>query len=182
MKKNNDSSLWQKEFAEFASAETQEVPSSLSSAVIEQVRQDLRPSAFAVFTKLVLLQALVGAATLLICPQFGVSFTSSMGLMHYLMQFGPSVCMLGCGAFFTGASLLVASALLRPEEIRAVKEKELLQLALLSTLSLGALLFAGGEMVLSLALIWALGSILGGALTLEAGWTVRRLRAARGLG
>ena len=121
----------------------------------------------------------VGAFTLLFCPQFGVSLTSGRGLMPYLMKYGESLCMLGCGALFTALSILVASLVLRPEEVRVLKEKELLQLALLSTLSLGALALLGGEFALTFALVWLLGAILGGAITLEAGWAYRRAFAGK---
>lgn len=173
---------WERDFAEFASVEPGAVPATLSSSILDRVRSDLHPSAFKVFGKTAAVHTLVGAGTLLFCPQFGLSFTSSHGLMHYLMQFGESVCMLGCGAFFTALSLLVASLVLRPEEVRALKERQVLQLAFLSTLSLGAFLCLGGEVVLSLGLIWTLGAIIGGAASLEAGWAYRRYSARKGFG
>lgn len=174
MERSKNAYGWEKEFIEFASIEPVEAPAMVSAAVLKQVSDDLHPSAIKVFSKTALIHTLVGLTTLLFCPQFGLSFTSSMGLMPYLMKYGESVCMLGCGAFFTGISLLVVSLVLRPEEVRALKERQVLQLAFLSTLSLGAFVCLGGEVVLSLGLAWALGAIVGGALTLEAGWACRR--------
>jgi len=181
MGNKQDFSTWQKEFSEFSAAEPIKVPASSANSILEKVRSDLNPSGIRVFTKVTLIHTLVGAATLLACPQFGISVTSSHGLMHYLMQFGDSVCMLGCGAFFTAFSLLIASLVLRPEEVRALKGNQILQLALLTTYSLGALLFVGAQLVLALALIWSLGAILGGALSLEAGWAFRKYSIKRGL-
>jgi hypothetical protein len=179
---NKKSSMeWQKEFAEFSAAAPVAVPEELSNTVVARVESDLRPSSFLVFTKTAAIHAVIGAITLLACPQFGISYFGNHGLMHYLMQFGESVCMLGCGAFFTMFSLLAASLILRPEEIRAFKGNEILQLASLVTLSIGAFLFAGGTIVLTLALIWSLGAILGGAISLEAGWAFRKLTIRRGL-
>lgn len=181
MGNRKDFSKWQEEFAEFSETEPVKVSASTTTAIVEKVQSDLHPSAFRVFTKAALIHTLVGAATLLACPQFGVSLTGSHGLMHYLMQYGDSVCMLGCGAFFTAFSLLIASLALRPEEVRALKNSQILQLALLTTYSLGVLLFVGAQLVLTLALIWSLGAILGGALSLEAGWAVRRYSFQRSL-
>lgn len=172
---------WQKEFAEFSAAEPTTVPEALSNAVFARVEADLHPSAFRVFTKTAAIHTIVGAITLVACPQFGLSYFGNHGLMHYLIQYGESVCMLGCGAFFTVFSLLVASLVLRPEEVRAFKGNEILQLASLVTLSIGAFLFAGGTIVLTLALIWSLGAIVGGAISLEAGWAYRKLAMRRSL-
>ena len=85
--------------------------------------------------------------------------------------------MVGCGALFTSVSMLVVSWVLGPEEVRALREKRLLQLALLTMLSLGAILCLGGEVVMSLGLLWALGAIAGGTASLEVGWAYRRLSA-----
>jgi len=172
---------WQVEFAEFSAAESSEVPDTLSGAILSRVKSDLHPSAFHVFAKTAAIHAVVGAFTLLGCPQFGLSYFGNHGLMHYLMQYGDNVCMLGCGAFFTMFSLLVASFVLRPEEVRAFKGNEILQLASLVTLSIGAFLFAGGTIVFTLALIWSLGAILGGAISLEAGWAYRKIATRRSL-
>jgi hypothetical protein len=172
---------WQKEFTEFAASEAAEVPSGISELLVAQVRSDLHPGLFLVFTKVALIHTLVGAMTLLACPQFGISLTGNHGLMPYLMQYGENICMLGCGAFFTALSLLAASLLLRPEEVRVFKGNQILQLASLATYSIGAFLFLGGEVVVALALIWSLGAILGGALMLEAGWACRKFFAQRRL-
>src|SRR3989344_5034794 len=128
MENKQSYSDWQKDFTEFSAAEPAYVPEPLSNSIVEQVQSDLHPSAFRVFTKTALIHSVVGASTLLICPQFGLSLTGSHGLMHYLMQYGASVCMLGCGALFTAVSLLVAALVLRPEEVRALRERQVLQL------------------------------------------------------
>lgn len=178
-RQNMDS--WQKEFSEFCSTAPAEIKEHLSAGLVADVRRDLNPSAWSVFSKVALVHAIVGSLTLLICPQFGFSFTSSHGLMPYLMKYGESVCMLGCGALFTGLSVLAVSLALRPEEVRVLKQTEVLQLAVLASLSLGAFICLGASIVASLGLVWALGSILGGALSLELGWAYRRFAAHRSL-
>lgn len=172
---------WQKDFTDFADAEPASVPGSLSSSVLRRIRNELNPGAVLVFTKTALIHAFVGTATMLACPQFGFSFTGSHGVLHYLMRYGESVCMLACGAIFTAFSLLVASLVLKPEEVRAFRGNQVLQLASLSTLSLGVFLCVGASIVFTLGLVWALGAIVGGAISLEAGWAYRKFSMRRSL-
>jgi hypothetical protein len=181
MGNRKDYSEWQGDFAEFSVTEPTAVPPATTRSIMEKVYSDLHPSALRVFTKTAIIHSLVGAVTLLACPQFGISPFGGHGLMHYLMQFGDSICMLGCGAFFTAFSLLIASLVLRPEEVRSFKGNEMLQLAFLATYSLGIFLFLGGQLVLSMALVWGLGAILGGALSFEAGWAYRKFSIRRRL-
>ena len=173
-------SVWESEFKEFLEIEAASVPTALSKQVLESIQHRLRPSFWQVLIKLALIQTTAGAVSLLFCPQFGISFTSSHGLMHYLMQYGENVCMVGCGALFTGASLLIASFVLRPEEVRALREHRLLQVTAVTALSLGAFACVGAEIVGGLALVWTLGAVVGGMTTLELGWSVRRLTYGRG--
>lgn len=159
---------------EFMAVEPVSVPKAVETSVFSLIDEALHPSPLKVFVRVALIQFVVGSFTLLFCPQFGVSFLSSHGIMPFLMQFGESVCMLGCGAIFTSLSLLLVSFLLRPEEIRSLRRHEVLHLFSLSTLSLGALLCLGGEIVFTLGLVWLLGAMIGGAATLELGWFIRR--------
>ncbi len=175
----NDKNSWQSEFVDFISTDSASVPPTLTMRILGHVADDLNPSAFAVFRKISFIQFLVGTFTLLFCPQFGISLTSSQGLMPYLMKFGDSVCMLGCGALFTGLSFIIVSVALRPEEIRALKRNEVLQLVSLAALSLGSFVCVGGEIVITLGLVWALGAVLSAAVTLEAGWAMRKYFARR---
>lgn len=181
MEENKKVDSWEEEYASFCSAPHTKVNELLSDDIASTVRQDLDPSAWSVFSKVALVHAVVGSLTLLICPQFGFSLTSSHGLMHFLMKYGDTACMLGCGALFTGLSVLAVSLALRPEEVCVLKKTEVLQFAVLASLSLGAFICLGASIVASLGLVWALGSILGGALTLEIGWAYRRFTARRGL-
>ena len=168
MEKNNG-----KEFSEFLSAQAQ-VPQELTIDLRTIVAADLSPSKLKVFAKTSSIQFLVGAVTLLFCPQFGVAFTSHMGLMSLLMKFGDTVCMFGCGALFTSLSLLASSLLLKPEEVRALRASSILQLGFLSTLSLGALVCLGGQVVVLLGLTWLIGAFIGGLVSLEVGWGLRQ--------
>lgn len=173
--KKNKPSHWNAEFEEFLEADCASVPSTLSDQVLNSVFQKLYPSFWQVLGKLAIVQAAGGALTLLFCPQFGVSLSNNYGLMYYLMQYGENVCMAGCGALFTGVCLLIASLAMKPEEVRVLREHRLLQVGTVAALSLGSLLCLSTDVAERIALIWALGAIVGGLATLELGWSIRRL-------
>ena len=172
---------WSSDFDEFQGFESGPVPRELSEGICEFVGSQLHPSALLIFAKLSLVQFAVGLVTLLFCPQFGFALTSSLGFMPELMRISEGVCMLGCGAFFAGSSLLVASLVLKTEEVRTLKRHALLQLGGVATLSLGLFVCFGAETVLTLGLIWMLGAILGGVMSLEAGWYLRQQLVRRAL-
>lgn len=171
---NQQSKFCPDEFQEFVSLSSAEPPFRISENIINHVKHALNPSPVKVFAKLSLIHLVMGTITLLFCPQFGVSFFNSMGLMFIFMQLGPNVCMVACGALFLGTSMLTASIILRPEEIKILRRGAPLHIAILSTLSMGVLICTNAEIALGLGALWFLGSIIGGTSTLELGWMVRR--------
>ncbi len=170
----NNRRRFETEYREFLESDLTTPPRSVSESVVKLVRQDLNPAAASVFMKLLSIHIMLGVATLAICPQFGHSLTKDMGLMHAFMKLGTTGCMLACGALFTGTSLLVASLVLKPEEVRVIKRKSLLQVASLAILSLGVFVCFGSEVIATLGSVWILGAIVGGVGTLELGWVVRK--------
>ncbi len=166
---------WNKEFQEFMATSEIEPSKKVSKVIQEHVYRELNPSSAYVFGKLALVHLVVGTITLLFCPQFGLSLTSHMGLMHWLMQFGSAVCMFGCGVFFLGTSALVASFVLRPEEIKIIRKTQFWQFALLAIVSMGIFLTLGPQAFETLAILWVAGSILGALASMEIGWLVRSL-------
>ena len=175
----NKRNLWENDFSEFLASKVEEVPSHLSAQVFSHVHKELNPTALSVFAKISLIHFVSSMVTLVFCPQFGISLTSNMGIMPYLMKYGEGVCMLGCGAVFTGLSFFAASLFLRPEQVLVFHNNRILQLSLLSTLSLGAFLCMGGSVVASLGMIWIVGAVLGGVLASEVGWFFRQRLARR---
>lgn len=165
---------WADEFQEFAATPSQFPPPVLSESLFQQVCSDLNPPLFRVFSKLAAIHVAAGTLTLLFCPQFGVSPLGNSGLMPFLMQFGEPVCMVGCGALFMATSAFFAALLLSVEEVRKLRSREFVWLPVLSLFSLGGFVCLGGNVVLSLGMVWFLGSILGGVATLEIAWIVRR--------
>ncbi len=163
------------EFDEFQNTDSLAPPAGVSGQIFLKVRTDLNPRAGAVFLKLAGIHAVVGGITLLFCPQFNVNpLFGGIGLMSLFMRYGERVCMMGCGSVFMGGSLLVASLVLRPEEVRVIRRTEVLQMGLLALLSVGAFICADSSVIGGLALFWVLGSIFGGLGTFELGWAVRR--------
>ena len=172
--KNNKKTNWESEFTDFLSTKPVEIPQKLTETVLTKLYKELNPSFLHVFKKISFIHLIVGFFTLLFCPQFNISVTSQLGLIPYLMKFGHEVCTFGCGAIFVGVSILVSSFYLKPEEVRVVKKYVLLQLLILSSISLGFFVAAGAEIVLSLGLIWLAGATVGGILSLDLGWALRR--------
>jgi len=163
-----------KEFENFKSAEPLAPSTTLSDKILARVYNDLNPSALKVFSKLSLIHFFVSCVTLSFCAQFGFRlFGDGMGLMGYFMPLGAYGCMVACGFIFLGASVATAMLILRPEEIQVIRHNKLLKLGSLTFLSLGFFTMLRTEIVLGYALAWAMGSILGGILTLEVAWVIR---------
>lgn len=173
MKQTIDPKEWADDFKEFLNAGDAAPPKGVTEKILAQVDKDLNPPAWSVFGKLALVQAVVGTLTLLFCPQFGISILPGMGLMHLFMQFGATVCMAACGVIFLGAGALVSSLVLKPEEVKIIRRNRTLQLAILSTLSIGTFICLGASVVATLGGAWIVGSTIGGVLTLELGWYIR---------
>ena len=70
-------------------------------------------------------------------------------------------------------SLMSACLILRPEELRVVKRTKFLTVAAISGLGLGVFLCTSPELILSAALTWFFGALLGGFLSLELGLRAR---------
>lgn len=168
------------EFKEFMQTPGAQPPASLSSRVRDGIVQRLNPSQLQVFARLAAIHAISGAITLMMCPQFGFRLIGEgMGISHYFMFLGEVGCIVACGVFFLGTSALVAALALKPEEVRAVRRHELLQISSVVFLSLGVFAMLRAEIVLGFAIAWIVGSVLGGIAMLELGWRVRRWALAQ---
>lgn len=174
--KNSKKTKWESDFTEFLMNEPVEVPRELTEKILLQIKTELNPSFMKVFGKISSTHFVIGFFTLLFCPQFDISITSQLGLVPFLMQFGHEVCTFGCGVIFVGMSVLFSSFYLKPEELKMLKKHQILQLLVLSSLTLGFFIAIGAEIVLSLGLIWLTGAFVGGILSLNLGLSLRRLQ------
>jgi hypothetical protein len=166
---------WNDDFKTFRSVDPIEPPVTISNDVLSLVRRDLNPSAWKVFSKLTLIHFVTALITLSFCPQFGIHlFGDRMGLMRVFMSLGEYGCLVACGSFFTGSSLLFASLFLRPEEVQKIRKYQLLELGTLTLLSLGFFVMLDAEFILGFTAAWIVGSVIGGCMTLELGWTLRK--------
>jgi hypothetical protein len=165
------------EFKEFQEIEPVSPPKHLGEAILSRVRAELHPSALKVFAKLSSIHFFVAALTLAICPQFGFQiFGEGHGLMGYFMKFGHYGCMIACGSFFLGSSLLVATLLLKRGEVDVVRRNRFTQLTSLALLSLGFFIMFDPQILGMYALFWLMGSVAGALVVTEIAWAFRQLR------
>jgi len=163
------------EYQEFLTASSSSPPRHISESILSRVSRDLNPSSWNVFAKLAVIHVGMSLVTLSVCPQFGFRILGEgMGLMRLFMVFGEYGCIVACGFFFLGMSLLAATLILRPEEIKVIRKNKFSELAVLTFLSLGFFLMIDAEVVFGIAVAWFFGSLAGGFALLEAGWALRR--------
>jgi uncharacterized protein YneF (UPF0154 family) len=150
-----------KDFEEFSKASRPGPKAALSQAILERVRSDLEPSVSLVFTKLLLVQSIVGVMTMLFCPQFNLSLTNNYDLFHFFHRnFGQTICMAICGGIFVGSGAVIGSFLLRKTEMNQVAKRPLLYYFALASVFLSAFMLLGVDVYLEAALAWVAGSWL----------------------
>ena len=163
------------EFDQFIASNEEFPPPAISERILVEVRKDLNPSPFVVFSKLVAIHSLTALVTLSVCPQFGFRILGDgMGLMRIFMSLGRYGCLIACGAFFTGSSLLLAATLLKVEEVRVLRKYRVTELGSLALLSLGFFIMRDAELFLGLTFSWLFGAWIGSLISLEIGWSLRR--------
>jgi hypothetical protein len=161
------------EFDDFVGDKTAGPAHLARAQFLDRVHNDLNPTMVNVLKKLILIQLGSGLLTLLFCPQLGVGFTSNMGLMSILMSYGETYCMAGCGALFLGIGSLIAALLLRPEEVRVLRQTQLMQFPILSFLALSVFICFGAPVITVLGLAWLAGSVIGAIATFNVARVVR---------
>ncbi len=171
-KKQGEFNQWMKEFSDFLNADEASPPQHLTARVQEVVCNSLNPSPFLVFAKLATIAVVASSLTLLFCPQFGLG-TNSEGLMPYLMKISPLACQFGCGVLFVGVGVFVSTFILRPEELRILRETKFLQVSALTASMLGMFICIGSAEFFALEWTWLLGGIVGGLVSVSGGSAIR---------
>lgn len=156
---------WGQEFLEFIEAEAIEPPMAVSEKIHKAVDKDLNPLIWEVLFKFGLIQTAVAFVTLLVCPQFELD----LGLIkhddaHLRALLGEAGYMALCGAIFLSSGAIIASVLLRVEELRAIKKADYLYLFLASALALMIFWQLGTTSVLASYAAWFAGAF-GGSIT-----------------
>jgi hypothetical protein len=166
------------DFEEFKNATPIAPPKEVSEKILSIVGKDLKAIPWKVFSRLSLIHLFSALFTLSICPQFGFRlFGDGMGLMGHFMSLGHYGCMIACGFFFVGMSLLFASVILKPYELLVIRKHRFTEIGALTLLSLGFFIMINpSDVVFSFALAWLLGSLAGGTIVLEIGWRLSQLR------
>jgi len=164
-----------KDYQDFLSSKGSQPSKYLDNRILGFIHEDLNPNSKIVFSKLVTIQLLIGALTLLFCPQFNLSLTNNHELFHYFHHnFGEYICMIICGSIFMGTGAVFASTILSINEIKLIRSKEFLFYPTLSILILPMFLIFGAEMYLNLTLFWLIGTTISGVIFIEAGFRIKK--------
>jgi hypothetical protein len=172
---------WLNEYREFLGSGSHEVPIEETTRVTLRMKRLLDPNPWLVFVKVLVIHALVGSLSLSICHQFDLNpFQTSRSLADWLMSIGGhGVCMIGCGVFFVGSSVLASGYFLTLEESRALRRTGFPQTFALAGLSLGLFMTVGAELALTFSGLWLLGALIGGFVAAETVWKFKYMRALR---
>ncbi len=91
--------------------------------------------------RFMVLQILSAAATLLVCPQFGIGpLGGGHGISQWVMAYGDLVCGAYCGMIFFGFSTLISLSVMRREEAFWLKRNQYFVLSGVFILTIGLLM------------------------------------------
>lgn len=145
-------------------------PENISKNILQEVHSRLNPPYHIILLKLFSVHLAVGAITLGLCPQLGLStFKSSFNLMNYFMYFGSFYCDIFCGLFFTFASMLVTFFVLSHNEKRVIRAKRILSSLSLILFSIGFFIIFNPNLFVQLSILWIFGAFMGAMISLELG-------------
>ncbi len=169
---------WLNEYEDFLNAENAEIPLQIKNQVFNKIQKLMVSNALIVFFKILGIHMGVGFLSLSVCHQFGMNpFDTEKSLADWMMSVGGHhFCMFGCGVLFVSVSLFAAGCFLTMEEVNALKRTEFLQTLSLGIISLGSFAFFGVDFAISIALIWLMGSLVGGFVATEAVWKLKMLK------
>lgn len=123
---------------------------------------------WALIFRFLAIHALVATASLVVCPQFGVRFGGRLfgagllgpdGLMGVFMRAGPEACSIFCGGFFILCSLIGFQIFLSRSERAFWLQRPWAVLFSMVLVSLGAFWMLNVELLVDVAVLWALGGI-----------------------
>lgn len=170
----NNKKEWLKEFTEFSNIDTTEV--QVPTSAFENLKKRLFPNPWIVLGKVTAIHTVIGFLSLAVCNQFGLNpFNTDQSLTNWFMKVaGHNFCMLLCGTFFMATTYLLANLFLNLEELESIRRYEWLQTGIIGLVSLAAFYFFGAELVGTFAVLWMLGALFGGFLSIEGSYRLRR--------
>lgn len=155
-------------YQSFIKDQEESAPEHLKQNILSKVRDDLTISATQTWVKFTVIHTIIGAISLLFCPQFNLSLSGKKDLYHFFHQaLGHEGCMIVCGAIFLGTGALACILILRQAEIHMVRRSLMMAFLLLAVVSLGLFFIFGAEIYLGLAIPWLFGAVIGGASTFK---------------
>ncbi len=168
---------WSVEYEEFLQADLHLVPEKAESEVLSAVLKLINPHPGFVFLKILAIHLVFGFLSLSFCHQFGINpFNTERSLSEWFMHVGGhQICMLACGIIFVGLSLLAAGFFLTIEEINSLKRTEIFQTLSIGAISLGLFAAFGAQLILSIAVLWLVGGLLGGFIATQLVWRLKQV-------
>lgn len=161
-------------YESFIQGEDKTAPQHLKQNILNAIGADLKISPAQTWLKFSAIHAVIGAISLLFCPQFNLSLSGKKDLYHYFHQtLGHEGCMLVCGAIFLGTGALASVVLMRQAEVQLVRRSLMMAFLLLAFVSLGLFFSFGAQIYLDLATPWLLGAVFGGASTFKVSGIVK---------
>lgn len=146
------------------------IPEHINQNILDSIHTKLNPPYAVILLKLFSVHLAVGAITMGLCPQMGLStFKTNLNLMNYFMYFGSFYCDIFCGLFFTFTSMLSTFLILSHDEKRVIRSRRLISSLGLILFSIGFFIIFNPNLFVQLSFLWIIGAFLGAVLSIEIG-------------
>ncbi|OGQ22977.1 MAG: hypothetical protein A3I05_06050 [Deltaproteobacteria bacterium RIFCSPLOWO2_02_FULL_44_10] len=166
--------IWQREFKEFLEIDVSRF--NPPKAFFTKLERRLFPHPWMVFSKVAFVHVIFGLLSLSVCNQFGLNpFDTNFSLSDWFMKIGGhGLCMSLCGILFMASTYLFSNLFLTLEELESIQRHKWLQTGVFGLVSLAAFYFFGAQLVGAFTLLWLLGALIGGVLSLELSYRLRQ--------
>ena len=148
----------------------------LDVKIKNDIKRRLNPKPLDIILKVSIIHLLSAVFTLAICPQFGKKlFAFDINLMDYFMMItGPRYCVALCGTFFIGTSFFINSLFLNYDEFRVIRTHRHLTVFMIVLISFGSFIMFDPVLFLESTVLWFIGAVAGGYITLEVSEILKR--------
>ena len=154
-----------KEFCDFVESEPMMPSTKTDQRIMQRVVVELRPSQWLIFGKLFSIEAVTGVATLFICPQFELGFSSHNKLIHTLHEtLNPFSFYLICGLIFVVLGAVLSGIFLSRDEVRTINKSKYIYYLIYAFTAYYIFTLFGAVVILSSLLAWIFGAFIGNTL------------------